>query len=376
MAPKRKISSANVASKKAKMGREVASLVQQADKVEFQNDLEWLKNELVKNLHKMKQVKSIASLDDTETYDKDKQFNPDIVGRSLSRVPMTFLTKVFLPRLSGLIVQELSMLTKQDPKAAHNIMYRIAHVTTGMAIHTRDKDEWMNAIETRAKNFGATTDIVKFNREFKIDWRVCGHFELLPALPADAAPEAHQYTHISFKGISVPLNEDFIKGTWRIEDNFSHAEAMIIHPTRVNLKFGCSSFFDPARFRLMVPDMKVTQTNLLAIGAPGQAGATAIEDVSVAHDQSEAGSDMNDRSVGAPSIAQTPPPKATVQAPCEPSESASSSSIAPSFQSPGGTQVARLPGVRMTPKAPPARSAAAAALVEELAQAPEEQGCA
>lgn len=364
MAPKRRATSdANVGAKRCKVAREVGKLLEKEDRLEFQSDMEWLREELEKNPDKMKTLKAVVKMSQPVKYNKDESFNPDLEGRSLARVPQKHLTNSWMPQLKGLTNAEINAIVKADSRAPHKILQRLAIVPLWMPLGPLDKKMWNQLYTDRVLAMGESLTTIKFNRNFEIDWPGCGHFQLLPPLSDECAdPSSHVYTEIAFKGVSVPLSDDCVifKGHWRIDMNWSHLEATLVNPARPNeLKFLCSKFFGPDRLKELVPIMDLPSApapskSLPALPAPEH--ALAIEDT---NGEQKADDDKSEKSAATLTMGPPAPTSAS-------SSSSSSVTKHPATRSP--SKPIGLPGVRAPPKDPPQVAQAVARLAAKLAE--------
>ena len=295
MPPRRRTSVHTVSQIGKKVAKELAGLQQREDRVEFQNDMEWLQEELKKNPEKLKACKSVVKMDTVDTWNRESDFNPDLAGRALSRVPSKHLTQVFLPSLGGLTVQELAALAKVDTKAPFKILQRLACIPLTMPLGPLNKEQWNNLFTNRVKSLGDTVPEITFDRAFEINWGTSGHFTLEPQPPEGEAASTHVYTEIIFRSIRVPLHDDCItfKGNWTIQQNWNHMEAELVNPSRPKeLRFLCRQFFSPDKFLELIPKMELETPKV-----PENAAVVhrmAIEDVKL---QGSAASNENESEV-------------------------------------------------------------------------------
>jgi hypothetical protein len=355
MASKRAVSEANVSAKKAKLGRDLAVLNDKGDKVQFQKDMEWLQIQLKNNPGKMKSVKNVMSLDDQSKHNKDVDFHPDIVGKSLARLPPNFIMKEWLVELGGLTREELLAILKANAKSAHRILYRLTYQSPEAIIHLTQKEAWKKYQAQRCQVLGSDLNCLHFDRSFVIDWQVSGHFSLLPPLPKGIADTAtHLYETIKFRDVEVPLDGDFkVRGVCWIEDNWLHDSAYIRNPGRPELKLVCKSFFDRDKFVAMLPDEQ-----LLAIEnapekvAEDSSAMKAIEDNKSVKSASPTKSDVVRVHV---QVSTTEGSQASEYVTSSLGSSPSKVSWAAGPQVSASPRVIGIPGVRKPPKGPPAR---------------------
>ena len=228
------------------MARALDVLDEKADAVGFQEDLEWLNSELKKDPSKMKTIKHVVKMKKEVKWDKGSSFCPDLQGRSVSRVPQKHLTSKWFPALGDITCEEMTSLARVDGKAAHKMLYRLCCIEPVDPIGPLLLSEWNQMYMDRVELMKSELNMIKWNRNFVIDWQRSGHYRLHPELPDGASKDDHIFTHIIVFQHSVPLPDDIrFKGHWVVANNWGLKGAFLEDTRKPGMmKFPCFDLFD------------------------------------------------------------------------------------------------------------------------------------
>ena len=308
----------------------------------------------------MKSVRTVMTMDTTTaSHDSLMQFNLDPVGRSLSRLPPTWVARDWLPEVGGFTVQELGAMHKTLAKTPFRIMCRVCYIDVDSVLTTRGKIEWKRDFTARAKAFSLTEkplDCIRFNRSFTIDWHAGGHYSFLPVVTDDVEPAEHIFQEIAFRGVSVSISSDFtVRASWSLEDNWAYLKAYIMNPQRPEVKLFCFKFFQSTTSEGFIHDQAQDRPSIVA--ALGDAPLLQIANTTnqtsekvddEKHDGAESVTSVLARGTSSSSLA-TPQNSAPQPSPNK------------------VVKVVSFPGVRRAPPSEPGRKSRAAKIQQSLA---------
>ena len=381
---KRGVSSTNVECKSRRLGQELGILQDRREKLEFQHDLQEHMKDMKANPKKLAKARIAANLDTNPAHDKKADFHPTTAAKTLAKVPVTHLSETWFPQ-HGITKAEMAKLMVCDKAVAHKMLYRL---TMRRAIHAfghQNKDAWDAQHNWLVKFFEhEALKIFKWNAKYEMEWDQCGHFMLLPPLPVTADPAEHLYTHIAFKGIEELLvkNDDDpkVRGSWYVENNWSHVEAFVWNPDKPWTKRGCVTFFAEQKIDELVPQQCLAIKNINSANAssPGlEMKMKAIEDAPAAewHARKEAAPSHHTSDADNTTLVITGREHdnsqstrshyvATPTGTAAPTSSAGSDSVSSCTQMPAACT--RIPGVKRTP--PKGKPILAAAIAHAVAQ--------
>eukprot|EP00959_Pyramimonas_sp_CCMP1952_P098791 2065331-Pyramimonas_sp.AAC.1 len=100
MAPKRRVSANNVSSKRGRVGKDMAKLLAQEEKLEFQNQMAELQADLMKDPSKLKQVRTVMKVELPTDHQPANHLNPDLLGKVMEKLPLKYL-KAWIEESSG-----------------------------------------------------------------------------------------------------------------------------------------------------------------------------------------------------------------------------------------------------------------------------------
>jgi len=251
---KRNVSGSNVSAKRGRLSRELSGLEQSESRLEFQRDLQDVQERLARDPSMMKRVKLVMKITPEQSYDREAMFHPDLEGRAVTRVPLRYLTDVFLRTLGPITSAQLRALQKADSKAPTRILLRMALVTPQSPIGPLVKAIWSSVYKGRVDALGYDISVIKFDANFVIDWQRSGHYALLPPVPPDTDPAAHRFERIEFRNLSAELDPEYpIKGNFVVQENWDFQAAYVQHPTNDFMRYPCMRFFQAAAIPALVP---------------------------------------------------------------------------------------------------------------------------
>eukprot|EP00971_Amphidinium_carterae_P326019 6456626-Amphidinium_carterae.1 len=244
MAPKKRaVSTANVQSRRTRMKGDVDRLLAQEDALQLQRDIEAITSSLAGNAEKVRAVKAFLRLDDQPHYDSQTHLNPDMQGRQISRIPITYLCELF-EQFTCFTKAQLRALVRADGKSPLKMLYMLAVVPPTFLVWTTEKALLTKYFNERMDALGQHPTKIIWDTNFQIDWNKSGLYKLEPPWVPGTNPAEHTYSSISCLGHTASLvGVVTVKADWTIKDNFSLAEAELFCPTMSGFKPKCYSFF-------------------------------------------------------------------------------------------------------------------------------------
>jgi hypothetical protein len=233
----------NVNKKKTKVERELGTLIDAEDRLQFRHDLAWLSAEVKANPNKMKALKAVAQVDVKPAAERARFLHPDLASKTQMRLPLTFVKYDLCTRLDGFTKAVVDALSKRDPQVMRKLMNRMSLTSDQEPIGTLCKDTWLAKREARIKGLNLQSGVT-WNTSYEIDWQECGHFQLLPKMPTGTDPASWVYDQIIFLGKTVDITGDTkVRGSYIIDQNWDHCCARILDPMQPWINIPMWSFF-------------------------------------------------------------------------------------------------------------------------------------
>lgn len=188
MAPKRATSGANVTAQRGKVSRNIDSLCTSEARIEFQNDLSWVMAQLKEHPEKMGKVKVVLKMNKVEAWDRALCLNPELMGKSILRLPPRFLAFEFFSASTAISKAEMTALLRADARAPLKMLMRLCVVPASCPIGSLVKAQFAQAWSSRMLLFKHELSMIRWGREFNIDWDSSGLYSLHPPLPEGGWP--------------------------------------------------------------------------------------------------------------------------------------------------------------------------------------------
>eukprot|EP00971_Amphidinium_carterae_P348232 6490394-Amphidinium_carterae.3 len=298
------------------MRGDVDRLLAQEDALQLQRHIEVITSSLTGNAEKVRAVMAFLRLDEQPHYNSQTHLNPDMQGRQVSCIPMTYLCELF-EQFACFTKAQLRALGRADSKFALKMLYSLAVVPPNFLLWTTEKALLSQFFKERMEGFAQHPTKITWDTNFQIDWNKSGLYKLEPPLLPGTDASEHVYSSISCLGRSATLTGVVtVKGNWLIKENFSLGDAILFSPTMPGFAPKCYSFFAP---------------DFLAVHAPP---TQAVTDGDRAALQDEMPSIMDDaKSVALSSVASaeavSPPAKALASQSTTPGSTSESSAPPP-----------------------------------------------
>ena len=248
MAPKRNVSKANIESKKRRLENDIDELVTKQDELAFQADLRWVEAALKQHPHKMKSIKAMLKMDEGMAFDPATELSPDLLRRSVSRLPLWFL-RLFLATTKLFSEKEVQAITKSDTKAGLHLLQRLCLLPLTAQIWSNKQKDLLDYFMQRFQQFRAAVCPIVFDAHYIISWSQSGVYKLLPLVAEHAEQDedtlaAHVFTNIAGLGREASLQGVYIvRGNWYIERNWDPCEAVLVCPSMPSVRPLCIQFF-------------------------------------------------------------------------------------------------------------------------------------
>ena len=262
MAPKavkRAVSAHNVDSKRTRMGKEVENLVEKERDLQWQQDMQWVTQELYAHPEKLSAIVAVLKCDVPTSYDPSTHISPDYLKRSFTRLPNKFLLDYF-PSQGDFDTETFKKILKSDAKCLVKVLQRLCVLPNSLTIWSNEKATLCRAFSGRMKCLGTSLGMVSLQDGPAVDWAASGIFHLYPKYELDPEDAESAHNHIfneigcgdaraSLSGFVV------VRATWTIISNWSLQDASLVCPDHKDFAPKCLSFFKiPLMDNLMVED--------------------------------------------------------------------------------------------------------------------------
>lgn len=229
MAPKRSMTSSQIASKGGKIARDFDALMSEKKKEHHRRRVDTVLEKIKNDSGLCERVSTAVenNLLSGQQTKEPESFGPKCF--TLNRVGKNFL-KVFLLGLKApsFDSNDLRIIMSSNSDAINRIFRYVCRVELNYYIGPSLKSEWTTVFTERYNKCGRLLHRLKtIDGGKRIDWGAEGHFRLLPPLPADAANDdntlaAHKFSEIECHGVKAPLPAAVCDtAAWMLTNNYS-----------------------------------------------------------------------------------------------------------------------------------------------------------
>lgn len=249
MAPKRSMTSSQIASKGGKIAKELETLMSEKKKEQHRRRFDAVLERIKEDSELCERVSTAVEnnlLTGTQTKEPET-FGPKCF--TLNRVGKNFL-KTFLADLSapGFSANELRSMMSKDSDLVNQIFRYVCKVEMNYFIGPQRKSEWLEVFKARYSSCGRLLHSLHFDGN-KINWSAAGHYKMLPAVDSAASADlaslaAHKFTEIECHGIRAPLPEAVsVTAAWTLANNYSLVAAEVRAPGDLGFSFNAKVCF-------------------------------------------------------------------------------------------------------------------------------------
>ena len=246
----RAVNAANVASKMAKVARELDSVNEQQNKIKLEKDIQYITAELRDKPELVETVLNVLKIGTTGGDSKANKLSPGVEGRSLERLPVHFL-KVLLPALGVGI--EVLRRHGSDHGSLLQLLLRLT-LSSGLGnIFSIRKDELTKYFQGRAEKFQQYKAVILAAHTKPLDWTEFGVYTLHPPLLDEKSVRSHKYTHIECYGYRTAIQNFIVTPEWEIIRNYDIGKAALAHPA-FSVQPLCIDFFQDLNMDKLVDE--------------------------------------------------------------------------------------------------------------------------
>eukprot|EP00971_Amphidinium_carterae_P315451 6270175-Amphidinium_carterae.1 len=232
--------------KRSKTDRVLTSLVATEDKAQFQEDCDWVVEQLNLYPSKMKAVKAVLRLKEDGDFNKELFWDPKWKTRSIQNIPPNDL-KPWFTKTGEITTEELKALLGKDMRSLHKMLMRLCVLPQDCPIGITEKAEFFKMCDARLTELGNFVKCIQWDRSFQISWESCGLYKLLPPfVQTDGAdPSSHEYQSMECCGrkADLKLSGVQVKASWRLLKNWDLLDACLVNPQFPDCSLPCFRFF-------------------------------------------------------------------------------------------------------------------------------------
>ena len=261
----RAVSAANVASKMAKVGRELTSVNQQQQKIQLERDIQYILGELRSRPEVVETVMNVLKIEDgTSVHDKKHYLSPGVEGRTLERLPAHYLREL-IPQL-GL---QMSILKRHwgDHQSLLQILFRTTLTSGADNIFSVKKTDLTQYFVQRATDFKQHDAVQSAACQRPPEWDGNGVYEMHPPFADTCDPKDHIFKTITCYGYEAPIKTFIVTAEWGIIRNFDIGKAALVHPG-LSVQPLCLDLFKSVSMDALVD----RRSRMLPLGAPLDCG--------------------------------------------------------------------------------------------------------
>ena len=151
----------------------------------------------------MRKVKQVMKASEEKTHDPAVEFNPDLTGRSIARLPRTHV-EVWLQRkrILDFSTHTLKLMLHADPKFPYKVLCRAETIDMVQSIGPMLKSQWDEVYSQRFTCMQRIEPMrnLELDSAYNILWGKCGHYSFYDPLPLGMNEAEHKYLGVTFKG--------------------------------------------------------------------------------------------------------------------------------------------------------------------------------
>lgn len=152
---------------------------------------------------------------------------------TLGRLPKTFFRDFVAELSEDFNLHRLRAIQKASgSNILLEILQYICSVSLTSYVGPRNMEEWKQVFRQRYIDKGERLTTIVTTAAHKLDWTRCGHYCLLPAMPAGAMdPAQHTFKQLKCHSLVVDLPRHvMVCGDWHISGNFALSGAFVEAP--------------------------------------------------------------------------------------------------------------------------------------------------